>query len=79
MTVEPKIDFMHSGKSSLIRSSDVSGNLGQRGTLVSSDVIGFVTLDFVLWFIVAGMMGVSLVVEIAGMDFDDMPGYFTGF
>lgn len=51
-----------------------SSNLRQRGSFMSCHVIRFITFDFVLRIILGSMMGMALIIKIAGMDPDDHPG-----
>jgi len=46
-------------------------NLVQRRALVHGDVIGLVTLDLKLRFILAGMARMAFVLRIARVDLDD--------
>ena len=43
------------------------------------DVVSFVALDFVLWLILGGSAGVTFVVEIFGMHFDNLSADMSGF
>ncbi len=46
---------------------------------MGSDVVGLVALDFVLGIVGRGAMGVALVVEVRGVDFDDSAADVPGF
>jgi hypothetical protein len=50
----------------------------KRTILVGRDVIGSIAFDFVLRIVSRSAMGVTLVVEVSGMDGDDGPRYPTG-
>ena len=43
------------------------------------DVIGFVALDLILRLIVAGMVGIALVLDVAFMDLHDRAADTTSF
>src|SRR5258707_15347831 len=45
----------------------------QRAPLVQGDVIGLVAFDFVLGFVLAGVVDVSFVVHVLCMHVDDSP------
>jgi hypothetical protein len=54
--------------------SDVASSiakLGERGALVEGDMVGLGALDLILRSVRARMMGVTLVIEVAGMYPDD--------
>lgn len=44
-----------------------SGHFAQCRTFVRGNVIGLVAFDFVLWHFERGVMGIAVVVEIAGV------------
>jgi hypothetical protein len=46
---------------------------------VSSDVIGPIAFDFVLRIVVRGVMDVTLVEEVCGVDRNDGPRHTAGF
>src|SRR6266566_4406115 len=46
----------------------------QRYTLMHGDVVGLVTLDFILWLILACVVRVPFVINIFGVHLDDRPG-----
>jgi hypothetical protein len=46
---------------------------------VGRDMICFIAFDFVLRLRVGGVMRVTLIVKIARVNFDDMPGHMTRF
>src|SRR5689334_10276422 len=43
----------------------------QRAALVHRDVVGFVALDFILWLILARVVGVPFIVDVLGVHLDD--------
>jgi hypothetical protein len=47
--------------------------------LVGCDMVGFVAFDFVLGILFRGVMDMTLIVEVAGMDRYDGPRYPTSF
>src|ERR1700693_2644982 len=54
--------------------SDVASSIakpGERGALVEGDMVGLGALDLILRSVRARMMGITLVIEVAGMYADD--------
>jgi hypothetical protein len=62
---EPRIAIIDSDVASSI------AKLGERGALVEGDMVGLGALDLILRSVRARMMGVTLVIEVAGMYADD--------
>jgi len=54
-------------------------NLGERGTLVKSDMIRFAALDLVLWLVRARMVSVAFDLEFPSMHADDRGADAAGF
>ena len=50
----------------------------ERAALVGCDMIGLVTLDFVLGIVRRGVMHIPLVVEVTGVDGDDRARHPAG-
>jgi hypothetical protein len=50
----------------------------ERATLMGRDMVRLVALDLILRVVSRGVMPVSLIVEVAGMNFDNLSGHATG-
>src|SRR6185437_13525283 len=56
----------------------LDASLFQRGAFMHRDVVGLVTLDFILWIIRARVMRVSLVIRVFCMHLDDLAADMAG-
>src|ERR1043166_7674177 len=50
----------------------------QRSTLMHGNVVGLVTLNFILWLILARVVDVPFVINVCGVHLDDRPADVSG-
>src|SRR5450830_1392543 len=53
--------------------------MSQHRRFVQGDVVGLVTLDFILRLVRGGMVYVTFVVDVTSVHFDDFPAHPSGF